>query len=348
MTQKLMIGLAGVMMTGSTGFAAEGDFDGRVLSKEVTVNASREKVWYAWTTEQGIASFFSPDSRIEMTIGGPYELFMGMADPDENGLRGSEGCKLLSYLPFEMISFEWNFPPAVSELRSKKAKTYVVLRFHDNGDGTVDVRFDQVGWREGEAWDKGYEYFDRAWSYVLKNLQTAADEGKLPTPDRSLSDLKTKMWTDGKVEVVAIRGPWKRQSFAVTIPASVEKTWKALTTTAGLRHLFHPEAEVDLKLGGRYDEWPGAEHKILTLIPGQMLSGTGGAPPSFPAVQKGGTWWVYLFEPEGEHATRLHMALMGWHEHAGEEEWEKAFDYFLKANAEYLNGLPEKIAKWEQ
>jgi uncharacterized protein YndB with AHSA1/START domain/uncharacterized protein YciI len=141
----------------------------RRISKQVTVRATLEDVWECWTTSEGIASFFTPDSQVELRVGGPYELYM-MAQPDAVG-RGSEGCKVLSYVPHEMLSFEWNFPPKVPTLRYSGAKTHVVLRFEDQGDGTVRVRFDQLGWREGEDWDQGYAYFDAAWDWVLGNLK---------------------------------------------------------------------------------------------------------------------------------------------------------------------------------
>lgn len=141
----------------------------RVLSKEVTVRATPKDVWDCWTTSKGIASFFTPESRVELRVGGPYELYM-MSEPDAVG-RGSEGCKVLSYVPYEMLSFEWSFPPKVPTLRFSRAKTHVVLRFEDKGDGTTSVRFDQLGWREGEDWDQGFAYFDAAWDMVLQNLK---------------------------------------------------------------------------------------------------------------------------------------------------------------------------------
>jgi uncharacterized protein YndB with AHSA1/START domain len=142
----------------------------RRLSKEINVRAPLDDVWHSWSTSEGIAKFFSSDSRIEVRVGGPYECYFG-AEPDADGKRGSQGCRVLSFVPREMLSFEWNFPPAVPELRSKGAKTHVVLRFQDMGNGEVKIRFDQLGWGQGEAWDKGYVYFDRAWGHVLRNLK---------------------------------------------------------------------------------------------------------------------------------------------------------------------------------
>ena len=49
--------------------------DVRSLVKETVVKASALEVWSAWTTKAGIDSWWGPpDARIELRIGGPFEL----------------------------------------------------------------------------------------------------------------------------------------------------------------------------------------------------------------------------------------------------------------------------------
>ncbi|MHC5109922.1 MAG: SRPBCC domain-containing protein [Planctomycetota bacterium] len=147
----------------------------RVLRKHVEIAAPIQKVWQAWTTSEGIAAFFSPESKIELRVGGPYHIYMSKSPADSKGKRGSEGCSVLSYIPYQMLSFEWNFPPSIQSLRRSHAKTHVVLRFSETAAGTVRVDFDQLGWGEGPAWDEGYAYFDKAWDWVLNNLKTTLE-----------------------------------------------------------------------------------------------------------------------------------------------------------------------------
>jgi hypothetical protein len=33
------------------------------------------------------------------------------------------------------------------------------------------VRFAQLGWQNGEDWDRGYAYFDKAWDWVLAEMK---------------------------------------------------------------------------------------------------------------------------------------------------------------------------------
>ena len=266
--------------------------DAKRLHKEVVVEASLDAVWHAWTTTEGIAEFFSPESNIELRIGGPYELFMSMAEPDGQGKRGSQGCKVLSFIPREMLAFEWNFPPRVPALRRSGAKTHVVLRFEELPGGKVRVRFDQLGWKEGPDWDKGYAYFDKAWDWVLANLKKHFEgTGGSASSAKHAAGAKpeVKTWRDGHVTVTAIRGTETRQAFEVIVPVTVESVWNALATTEGFRKVLAPQAEIELRPGGKYAVWPGATNRVLSFVPMEMLSTTGSAPPKFPNVRKGGT-----------------------------------------------------------
>jgi uncharacterized protein YndB with AHSA1/START domain len=140
----------------------------QVIRKEVIVNASVEAVWRAWTTPEGAVTFFAPRANIRLALGGPYELYFDLDAPE--GSRGSEGLKVLSFLPMEMLSFEWNAPPQYPNVR-KAQRTWVVVQFYPLGQNRVRVRLTHLGWREGEEWDKVFQYFKRAWNIVLGRLE---------------------------------------------------------------------------------------------------------------------------------------------------------------------------------
>ncbi len=148
----------------------------RILRKEVVVEASLEEVWDAWTTAEGL-EFASAQSNVELRVGGPYEWFL-QGEADERGKRGGEGCRILSYLPREMLAFDWTFPPTIPSLRYSGAKTQVVVRFDRVGEERTRVRFAQHGWQEGEDWEAGYAYFDEAWGWVLGQLKRHFEAGE--------------------------------------------------------------------------------------------------------------------------------------------------------------------------
>lgn len=150
----------------------------RVLHKEIVVRAPIEDVWRAWTTNEGI-SFVSGDSNIELRVGGPYELFLDLP-PDERGVRGAQGSRVLAFLEPEMLAFAWRFPRVVPTLRAEGATTQVVVLLDDLGNGRVHIDLTAQGWQNGEDWDAGYRYFDHAWQYVLETLKSSL-ETEAPT-----------------------------------------------------------------------------------------------------------------------------------------------------------------------
>ncbi len=148
-------------------FVSAEDQSDRILRKEIVVPATPVQVWNAWTSTKGVKTFFSSDAKVELAVGGPFEIYFLLDAP--HGSRGSEGCRILSYLPPKILSFSWNAPPEFGELRDKH--TIVVLQFGEIEPGKVKVSLSQHGWGRGEDWDKLYDYFDKAWSYVLGNLK---------------------------------------------------------------------------------------------------------------------------------------------------------------------------------
>jgi len=147
----------------------------RVLEKEVVVPAPREAVWEVWTTQDGVKTWFAPQADVLGRPGGAYELYF--LDFAPLGSRGSEGCVVLSTEPFERFSFSWNFPPDMPSIRN--ARTRVDVRFAPHGEGETRVTLRQTGWREGEDWDQGYVYFDRAWGVVLDRLRRRFADGPI-------------------------------------------------------------------------------------------------------------------------------------------------------------------------
>ena len=134
----------------------------RSLVLETVVAASRQDVWAAWASTDGINSWWNPPgSNIELRVGGPFELYFD-ADADP-GSQGSEGCVYLGYVPNEMISFTWNAPP---HLALRESHTWVVITFSDSPTGT-DVRLVHTGFGVGDDWDAYMAYFQNAWTYVL-------------------------------------------------------------------------------------------------------------------------------------------------------------------------------------
>jgi len=150
----------------------------RAIIKDVTIPAPVADVWNAWTTDEGIRSFFSPNAHVELRPGGPIEIYFLMDNP--YGLRGSEDCRFLSYVSEKMLSFEWNAPPEFGPLRD--IRTIVVIFFESVSPNETRLMFHHTGWGKSDVWDKVYDYFDRAWGYVLASLKKRFVEGPVDSP----------------------------------------------------------------------------------------------------------------------------------------------------------------------
>ena len=158
--------------------------------KTVTVNASMEKVWHAFTTSDGASTFFSPKVHIELRPGGPYEIYFDYDAP--LGLKGSEGYNILGYIPQQLLCFTWNAPPQFMEIRCER--TVVILRFISVSPGKTTVELTHVGWQNHDRWSEVYHYFDRAWNYVLANLKQRFETGPLwPKSTNSKPSIRTKL-----------------------------------------------------------------------------------------------------------------------------------------------------------
>ena len=145
----------------------------RTLVKTATVKAPVEDVWNAWTTTEGITSFFAPSARIEARPGGLFEIhFNPYAKP---GMKGADGMVFLALQEPKMLSFTWNAPPHLPDVRGQR--TSVTVRLAPAGDGTTQVRLTHSGWGDGGQWDQSFDYFDKAWGRVLANLGKRFVEG---------------------------------------------------------------------------------------------------------------------------------------------------------------------------
>ena len=165
-------------MSGSQDRAAS---DRHRIDVETVVNASLEDVWRAWTTNEGVQTFFAQRTNVKLEIGGPFEMFFIADNP--KGSQGSEDCHFLSYLPMEMLSFSWSAPPQFKHARPYR--TWVVLRFEKIGPERVKLKLSHLGWEEMKAahpkyveeWEQVYDYFTEAWPYVVGNLKKRFEEG---------------------------------------------------------------------------------------------------------------------------------------------------------------------------
>jgi uncharacterized protein YndB with AHSA1/START domain len=161
--------LCATLLFASTAVQAEE----RAIDEKITVKAGVDEVWKAWTTSEGIKTFFAPDAKVELRVDGPFQVYINpYAEP---GLKGADDMRIIGFQEKKMLSFTWNAPPSLPEAR--KQRSVVIVRFVARGDALTDVTLHHIGWGEGGEWDKAFDYFSKAWPNVLKNLQKRFDSG---------------------------------------------------------------------------------------------------------------------------------------------------------------------------
>ena len=133
------------------------------IEGEVVVNAKVGEVWKAWTTEAGVKSFFSPDCKVELKVGGKYEMYFDLSQ--KKGNRGGEGVKIMAFHEPCMLSFSWNAPPHMPAIR--KQFTHVTVRLQKSGKTKTLVQLFHDGWGSGPEWIAAFKYFQRAWLEIV-------------------------------------------------------------------------------------------------------------------------------------------------------------------------------------
>jgi predicted enzyme related to lactoylglutathione lyase/uncharacterized protein YndB with AHSA1/START domain len=168
------------------------------IVRNANVAAGRDATWAAWTRTDELKKWFGRDSLVEIVPGGSYEIYFLMDNPP--GLRGGEGNKVQAVLPGRMLAFTWNAPPLFGPLRD--IRTHVVLEFADRTGGGTVVTLTHYGWREGEDWAKVREYFERAWTSVMANLEAhlGAATAAAPANDRKIDYVEFAVANIGKAK----------------------------------------------------------------------------------------------------------------------------------------------------
>ncbi len=181
LTALLAMSLLGFLAPAQSALAEE-RLD-RAIFEKITVKANVDDVWRAWTTTEGIKTFFAPDAKVELRVDGPFEIYINPLA--ETGQKGAEDMRILAFQDRKMLTFTWNAPPFLPEVR--KQRTVVIVRFISRGDSLTDVTLQHVGWGDGSGgkgsgdngaeWDKAFDYFTKAWPSVMKNLKKRFDDG---------------------------------------------------------------------------------------------------------------------------------------------------------------------------
>ncbi len=153
----------------------------------------------------------------------------------------------------------------------------------------------------------------------------------------------TAGFAQSPVKVVRQSTPEKALIFEVSIPAARAEVWKAFATSEGLSTWLTPDAVVELQKGGEWTaHYPGGKTgggTIISFVTEEEITLAAMAPESFPTVRAERTTAKFEFIAEGD-STRVRLTQTGW---KSGEEWDKAYDYLARGNAQLLETLRRRF-----
>ncbi|HET9578331.1 MAG TPA: SRPBCC domain-containing protein [Usitatibacter sp.] len=304
--------------------------DERMLRKEALVEAPVESVHAAWTTSEGIQSFFAPEAIVEAKPGGAF--FIHFNPYAAGGSRGADGMRVLAVQPGRMISFTWNAPPYIPDVRAQR--TVVIVRTEAAGEGRTRVTLTHAGWGDGGGWDEAYKYFDKAWDRVLGSLRERFAKG--PTDWRE--------WL-GKMRQAtpeAPRVPERILRHQAVVSATPETIWKALSTPEGAARWAAPVVALDFRTGGymrTHDDAskaigaPGTRHlDIVNVIENELVTyqvGLAERDPAAARLEDQRLQRIVQLAPAGAGRTRIVATMVGF---GSGPRWDEAYAALAKEN----------------
>jgi uncharacterized protein YndB with AHSA1/START domain len=132
----------------------------KALVFEVTLPASLDEVWTAFTTSQGLSTWLTPGAVVDLRKGGEWTAHF------PGGATG--GGTIVDFTPKSEIVMTANAPPTFPQVKAER--TLATWHFRAVGDKLTALTLRQTGWKEGEEWDNAYEYLARGNAQLLDTL----------------------------------------------------------------------------------------------------------------------------------------------------------------------------------
>ncbi|HEY3840603.1 MAG TPA: SRPBCC domain-containing protein [Bryobacteraceae bacterium] len=141
----------------------------RSLKFEVTIPASLETVWHAFSTSDGLSTWLTPGAVVDPRPGGEWTAHF------PGGKTG--GGTIISLVPHQEMVLSALAPEWFPNVRAQR--TTARFRFLASGPGSTVVQLEQTGWKEGEEWNKAYDYLANGNAQLLETLRRRFVDGPI-------------------------------------------------------------------------------------------------------------------------------------------------------------------------
>jgi uncharacterized protein YndB with AHSA1/START domain len=310
------------------------------LVTEGVVQAPVAEIWRVFTTGEGYKALGVAKAEIDLRPGGLIRSTYDAAKP----LDGDAAIQteILAYEPMRMIATRIHRPPNGFPFKEAWRSVWTVVSLADLGGGRTNVRVAMMGYGQDPESQSMREFFRNGNAWVLKTLQSHF--GATPPPP-------------GPAHAENSLAPVDVNS---VIQADHSAVWRALATAQGWQEFMRVQAHIGAQPGEPFEVFfdpkrPAGERgsegcRVLSLVPGEMISFSWNAPPRFAFVRKQRTWVVVMVQALSATTTRVHLREMGfvelaarYPEHRGEIEAARA--YLAAAWPQVLAALSERFGE---
>lgn len=129
--------------------------------------ATPEQVWNAIATESGLAKWAAPAARVDLKVGGAYELWFDASKPA--GQRGMEGTHILSFAPKMMISHTGR--PTCQWMREHNELPWAVYTITAAREGDTILTYAAYGRASGEQCRERFAFYNNVMKGEIKKLE---------------------------------------------------------------------------------------------------------------------------------------------------------------------------------
>ncbi|HWA90654.1 MAG TPA: SRPBCC domain-containing protein [Rhizomicrobium sp.] len=148
----------------------------RVQQLEAVIAAPADKVWNAFVTDKGFASWAAPVAHVTLANDGmieaSYDRNAKIGDPDN--IRN----RIVAYVPGRLLVLANDHAPKSAPFSAEAfSKIRTVIEFQDLGDGKTRVIESGVGYGDGADFDGVYKHFRAGNAYEFQLLSDLFTKG---------------------------------------------------------------------------------------------------------------------------------------------------------------------------
>ncbi len=143
----------------------------KIIVQQARLHCSAERAFALFTHNEQLQRWLSKAADVEPVIGGKYELFWDLDNPEHDSTLG---CKITAIEPNVLLAFEWKGPSQFRFMNEIDPLTHVAVFFTPCDEvltPCTDVYLLHTGWRASQEWEQVRMYVAGAWENGLAELE---------------------------------------------------------------------------------------------------------------------------------------------------------------------------------